>query len=416
MRKTGAESIIKSLEVTDAGGVKQRATKGSEDEFQEVNHDFADHTYHSPTYCSICSGLLAGLFLQGLQCKGCGMNVHRGEGQNDHDDCKLEALLTQCSMKWMSEEKRVGLKETIKQVHDLVQKSPTILKEVHQQMDRDVKAHAKRAIVAAGIEDERSKKLRRTKANIQWAVTCMDDIEERGEKAALMFLLRIQLIFAGVAAICTLIMIAIALSPRQGGFLAMTTWRPAGSHGATVVCAINGTLLLLALIAQRGSCIFRRKARIYTHFLQEVFLLNAEQDLGISLTDAARRAQIWSERAVKTTAGSFVSGALFWHFVQPPPSLGSDETAPGFFLGCAGTLLGTILSCTATVGLVFWASFYLVSSTDLEKSPSSPTSTNSEPPNEDAKDSMAGCYMKREVTEGTVGTAPWRQWGDLKGH
>ena len=68
----------------------------SSEEQHEIPHKFVEHSYASPTYCSICNGLLVGLWSQGFQCEVCGLNVHRGEGVDEHDDCKAEALLSSC--------------------------------------------------------------------------------------------------------------------------------------------------------------------------------------------------------------------------------------------------------------------------------------------------------------------------------
>ena len=75
----------------------------------ELAHKFKEHTYKSPTNCGICNGLLVGLWSQGLQCETCGLNVHRGEGIDGHDDCRREALLTSCSGKKIEEEQQPRL-------------------------------------------------------------------------------------------------------------------------------------------------------------------------------------------------------------------------------------------------------------------------------------------------------------------
>ena len=121
----------------------------------ELAHKFAEHTYKGPTNCDICNGLLVGLWSQGLQCDICGLNVHRGEGVNGHDDCRKEALLSPCSgSKAEDEQPATTLREAMK-------KSPNFFQDVKQQMNRDLKSHVRSVVVASGVEGERSKKLRR---------------------------------------------------------------------------------------------------------------------------------------------------------------------------------------------------------------------------------------------------------------
>lgn len=72
-------------------------TKSHEEDNNEFAHQFEVHSYRAPTNCTLCSGLLVGLWSQGLQCKMCRMNIHRGQGLGEHDDCRAEALMTPCS-------------------------------------------------------------------------------------------------------------------------------------------------------------------------------------------------------------------------------------------------------------------------------------------------------------------------------
>lgn len=58
----------------------------------QVPHRFSVHSYKKPTVCSHCKKLLVGLFRQGLQCKDCKFNAHRGCLKLVDDTCSPEML------------------------------------------------------------------------------------------------------------------------------------------------------------------------------------------------------------------------------------------------------------------------------------------------------------------------------------
>ncbi|XP_065176752.1 serine/threonine-protein kinase D1-like [Sycon ciliatum] len=57
-----------------------------------VPHRFAVHSFKKPTVCRYCKKMLVGLFRQGLQCKDCKTNVHRGCLKFIADSCSSEIL------------------------------------------------------------------------------------------------------------------------------------------------------------------------------------------------------------------------------------------------------------------------------------------------------------------------------------
>lgn len=315
---------------------------------QEAAHQFEQHTYGAPTHCDICQGLLVGLWSQGLQCKLCRMNVHRGEGVEEHDDCRAEALLKPCTAR--SQNGLIGeppprpkIGQVLAQVHQLAQNSPTFLKDVREQMDRDVKAIAREAIIATSVEEERSRKMRRVKACVIPAVESIDCFASHGEMRVFLFLL----LFEGLAALATSVVSSavciIALWPRHG-LLSDMSLRLAILHNMTVIAALYALLLIIAFVLYRAACLFKRRANIADRFLRDVFKIDAEADIGISVAGAAGRAQDWTYRILLSAFVSCGISVILWHVVQPtsweafvssqPVVVGA---APPMGLVCAGT-------------------------------------------------------------------------------
>uniref|UniRef100_A0A8C5GHC6 Serine/threonine-protein kinase n=1 Tax=Gouania willdenowi TaxID=441366 RepID=A0A8C5GHC6_GOUWI len=58
----------------------------------KVPHTFAVHSYTRPTVCQYCKRLLRGLFRQGLQCKDCKFNCHKGCAYKVPNNCLGETI------------------------------------------------------------------------------------------------------------------------------------------------------------------------------------------------------------------------------------------------------------------------------------------------------------------------------------
>jgi len=312
---------------------------GNDDE-TELAHQFKDHTYRSPTKCDICDGLLVGLFSQGLKCECCGMNVHRGQGKGDHDDCRAEALLMTCEGEDAmqkhngKEDQKVNLSQAIEEVRELAKSSPGFYKEIREQLDRDLKSHAKSYIVKSSAEDERSKKLRRVKERFVPFVEKVDAIQKQGTGAAVKVLLYYYIMFAALVTCSTILGFMLALSPTRDGISAQKVL----IHGSTVLGSLHVTLLIVSLGIRKLSYILVKKANIYDQFLQGVFTIQAEADIGISISGAAARIRFWSDHFVVSTAIACSAWVLLWYLVQGPlgrvnliPASSESFTCPTMF-------------------------------------------------------------------------------------
>eukprot|EP00511_Aplanochytrium_stocchinoi_P001384 CAMPEP_0204835816 /NCGR_PEP_ID=MMETSP1346-20131115/23715_1 /ASSEMBLY_ACC=CAM_ASM_000771 /TAXON_ID=215587 /ORGANISM="Aplanochytrium stocchinoi, Strain GSBS06" /LENGTH=429 /DNA_ID=CAMNT_0051970139 /DNA_START=51 /DNA_END=1337 /DNA_ORIENTATION=- len=61
--------------ITTTANVMGALTIDSQDDNQ--SHDFKAQTFTSPTYCSVCTKLLAGVYKQGVRCSYCRLSVHK---------------------------------------------------------------------------------------------------------------------------------------------------------------------------------------------------------------------------------------------------------------------------------------------------------------------------------------------------
>jgi len=328
---------------------------------RERAHRFHEQSYGAPTYCDICDGLLVGLWSQGLQCGVCGMNVHRGQGAGEHDDCRAEALLKACgkcreenedddddddddeSEEEGEEEATIG--KVIKQLHALT-KTPSFLKEVSEQANRDIMAHATKAILATGVEGERTKKLRRFKNAAVPILTSIERFEtDRGPACAYVGLVPCQLAVAAAGAAFWTVVLSVASLWPTYGFLTPTSIQIGSSHFVTVLSAFQALLLLVSIALKFASNLFKRKSDIVDTFLRDMFGLDARQDLGISVRRAAELVTIWSRRSVRAASVSCVSLTLVWHAMRPPPPPVAEGTHPvaSMMLKIAIVILGTCL-------------------------------------------------------------------------
>mmetsp|Transcript_8782 Transcript_8782/g.11752 ORF Transcript_8782/g.11752 Transcript_8782/m.11752 type:complete len:417 (+) Transcript_8782:2-1252(+) len=330
-------------------------TKATRQSTCDQAHAFKPHTYSAPTHCDICSGLLVGLWMQGLRCTTCGMNVHQGEGLEGHDDCRAEALCTPCNSTSFSETARMSFREKIRGIANVP------IHDIKQQLDKDVKAQAKRAIVKTAVEEERSKNLKRVKDRLVPFIETMDDIESRGEFRTFLFLMRYQLFFAIVTGAVAHVSFAIVLCPRNG-VLKLASLNGIAIHTTTVLFSLHATIFAVSLLLNRVTMMFRRKVNLANQFLIDVFRIEAERDLGVSIEGASTRAGNWSQRIVWTAFAMWYATAIVWYRIQPP------LVEP---VGATRHLL-TVGSCFACIVVVIGiVCLYVQSGTEVSPIPSS---------------------------------------------
>lgn len=274
-------------------------------------HKFKLHSYGSPTYCAVCQGLLAGLWSQGLQCELCGLNVHRGEGIREHDDCHLEAIVWPCAGKKIEEDHVVTLREAMKL-------SPHFIKDVTDQIGKDLHSHAKEIVVEAGVQEERSKKLRRLRQKIVAMVEALDAVEERGELYCIYILLRFHVVLAFFMLCSGLVFFRFLLSPRVGITLGNSAnFHLALLHELTVYCTYRVYCMIGAIVIRYAALLFMRKSIMVDCFLRDIFGIDAERDLGISVVGAARRTRTWSDRLVVSTGLTCCIAVFLWIASHP---------------------------------------------------------------------------------------------------
>ena len=317
----------------------------------EHAHSFHEHTYKQPTYCGICNGLLVGLWSQGFKCELCDMNVHRGGGAGDHDDCRAEALLAPCpgpdhgavEVKEKKTTEQAKLSDVVAQIRALAE-NPNFLKEISEQVDKDLRARAKEAIVEVAVDDERNKNLRRLKEGLVPFVAKMDAMVAKGEIYVFVVLMTILSLATIVQTIISLGLFLVALGPRHG-FLSITSFQLAAMHDATVTAALHTVLAILSAVAFHLACLFKRKQNLINRFLLDAFRINAATDIGISVADAAQQLMSWSKRLLVSTLLSCMVSYFFWHQSQPlswaaaklPPT--ANILIPSFvFTLCAGAV------------------------------------------------------------------------------
>jgi hypothetical protein len=203
-------------------------------------------------------------------------------------------------------------------LHEAIKRSPRFLKDISEQMNKDLMTHAKEVVVEAGVEGERSKNLRRLK---QWLVPkleSLDAIEARGEVYSIFVLLRLHIIIAFIVSVAGLLLFIIALCPKLGfSFLEASIFRLALMHELTVLGTIHICLVSLALLLRFYAIVFKQKSIIIEQYLTEMFGINAKEDFGISVVGASIRARAWSHRIMITSTLTCIIALLAWHMEQP---------------------------------------------------------------------------------------------------
>lgn len=232
--------MIADLDHSSSSWLERRFSQSSEEDDEEVHepHEFVEHTYKRPTFCDVCNGLLVGLWSQGLQCKKCGFNVHRGEGIGEHDDCRAEALLKRCyyvpddeqdlncptkncgnnkGKGHVRKSSKLNIGESWKAIHNLAKENKEFVKQVRDQGFKDIKSHAKGAILGTVANTERKRKFRRLKERVvKPFVKRLDTFEERGELCIFLKLIIKQASFSLLVTSASLAVFIIVLWPKHG--------------------------------------------------------------------------------------------------------------------------------------------------------------------------------------------------------
>eukprot|EP00547_Thalassionema_nitzschioides_P005645 CAMPEP_0194216986 /NCGR_PEP_ID=MMETSP0156-20130528/20121_1 /TAXON_ID=33649 /ORGANISM="Thalassionema nitzschioides, Strain L26-B" /LENGTH=435 /DNA_ID=CAMNT_0038945889 /DNA_START=84 /DNA_END=1391 /DNA_ORIENTATION=- len=309
----------------------------------DIPHEFEEHSYSRPTKCDLCGGLLVGLWSQGLQCKLCRMNVHRGEGYGGHDDCRAEALLMPCPghADVSREISSPSLGKAFHEIRQLAIESPDFVEKLKDQMDKDIKALAKGVIVEVEVENQRSKHLRRLKDRVVPFIKSLDRVQARGEIYIFLVLSALQVLASLTMLPISIMTCIFALSPKHG-LLTDTSLRLSVVHNATVATALHVLYFLLSLVIRYYACLFKRKSSIVDRFLQDVFQIKAINDIGVTVAGAAGRAKYWSNRFCVSTAVFCAITSLVWFSVQPT-SWESTTVSP---------LLGRLVTVVAVSSMV----------------------------------------------------------------
>ncbi len=184
-------------------------------------------------------------------------------------------------------------------------------------MNKDIKSHVKSAMVASGVEGEKSKKLRRFRLRLVPLVEKLDSIENRGELFSFLVLMSFHVLFASALALVSFAGFILALWPRHG-LLTPPSLRSALLHDCTVLCTVHICLLFVAVVLRRMASSCKRKSNIFDRFLQDVFKIDAQDDLGISVAGATRRAKAWAGRIVLSSAVTCCTTVIIWHIVESP--------------------------------------------------------------------------------------------------
>ena len=142
-------------------------------------------------------------------------------------------------------------------------------------------------------------------------------MEARGDFFSFLVLMSFHVILASALALISLIGFVVALWPRHG-LLTPTAVRSAIVHDCTVLCTVHVALLFLSLILRRIATKCKRKSGIFDQFLRDVFKMDAEKDIGITVVGATTRARSWAGRIVLSSTVTCCATILIWHVVETP--------------------------------------------------------------------------------------------------
>ncbi|CAB9513676.1 protein kinase D2 [Seminavis robusta] len=295
-----------------------------EHEEQELAHLLEEHTYTKPTNCDICKGLLVGLWSQGLQCKLCGLNVHRGEGVGGHDDCRAEALFKGCpgchnDVCVPTTKEPVRVRDVIEQMRQMANEKPNFFREIRDQMDKDINSQIKGMIVSASAEEHKTKSLLRARNSIVPFIQKVDSVESYGIWFAYSLLCLGHLAIGALVACIAWIGFVLVLFPRHGLFT-VSSFKLAHVHNMTVLYSFHCSLVIIVLLLRRLISLMNRKCNLLDQFLREVFKLEAEVDLGVSVNGVAKRAQLWIRRITVSSSVTCIAAMLLWQASQPSSS------------------------------------------------------------------------------------------------
>ncbi|KAG7369483.1 alkaline phosphatase D precursor [Nitzschia inconspicua] len=368
-------SLLSSWARTAISPIKNTATDAfagggtdTDDDDQDIAHVFERHTYQKPTKCDICDGLLVGLWSQGLQCHECGMNVHRGEGCNGHTNCRAEALLQDGGCrKHRQQSATVALQcqnvssssspssktsktapynniynsngnnfsEAIQQVRQLAREQPNFFQDVKAQIDRDVKSCVKSIIVSKGAEEQRTKSLLKFRNQLVVPLVALLDRIESTQQTRYHLggsILAYAILFAGhlltVLVVCAFTWMGLSLAlwgnqpsnttTNNNNNNNLHTMEPSLVYGhmAAIVYAFHLALTVLVWIVRRLVSLMHRKSKVLDQFLQEVFSLSAQDDLGMSVHQFAVRARLWSRRWTNSTLTMLVLSFVVYRWTH----------------------------------------------------------------------------------------------------
>lgn len=233
------------------------------------------------------------------------------EGVGEHDDCRMEALMWPCNGEPLEEDHVMTLREAMAL-------SPHFIKDVTDQMGKDLHSHAKEIVVSAGVDEERTKKLRRLRTQIIAAVERLDAMDELGELYCICVLLRLHMILAVTMLLVGILVFRVALSPKMGLDVSnANAFRLTLASELTASFTARLHLMVLAIGLRYGALLFHRKAIMVDRFLHDVFGIDAEKDFGISVVSASRRTRTWSDRFVVATGLACCIVIICWILCQP---------------------------------------------------------------------------------------------------